>query len=110
MSDIDKTAAQRQQSRRQRVIAEGGRAVHLLIPHDINRALTTEIERTGESASAAALRLIAEALGVVADVGHRAAGTFAQGGEADGRHGGTLRWPSGLDVWSFRVMRIVRNK
>lgn len=60
----DRTASKRQANRRQRIIAEGGRALHLLIPAEINSKLSAEIERTGESASAAVMRILRESLSV----------------------------------------------
>lgn len=54
----DHTAAQRQETFTQRFKAAGGKMVMLRVPPDLAERMAAEMERTGESANALALRAV----------------------------------------------------
>lgn len=54
----DPTNAQRQAAAIARLVENGGRRITLRVPPELNARLTTECERTGESANATILRIL----------------------------------------------------
>lgn len=53
-----KTPAQRQRKHYKRLVQDGGRRLTVQLPPELNRALNTEMKRTGESAQAVIIRMM----------------------------------------------------